>query len=37
MAWLRNRKTGGWFEIPDDKLNTNQYMNNIIRQKRRTY
>lgn len=33
MAWLRNKKTGGWFEIPDDKLDTNKYMNSFIRQK----
>ena len=33
MAWLRNKKTGGWFEIPDDKLDTNKYMNGFIRQK----
>ena len=32
MAWLRNKKTGGWFEIPDDKLDTNKYMNSFIRQ-----
>lgn len=31
MAWLRNKKTGGWFEIPDEQLNTNDFMNNKIR------
>lgn len=33
MAWLRNKKTGGWFEIPDEKLDTNKYMNDFIKQK----
>lgn len=31
MAWFRNKKTGGWFEIPDEQLDTNKYMNNKIR------
>lgn len=22
MAWLRNKKTGGWFELPDDQVQT---------------
>ena len=30
MAWLRN-KYGGWFEVPDDQLDTNRYMNKKIR------
>lgn len=33
MAWLRNKKTGGWFEIPDEQLDTNKYMNDKIRNK----
>lgn len=32
MAWLRNKKTGGWFEIPDEQLDTNKYMNQKIKQ-----
>ena len=22
MAWLRNKKTGGWFQVPDDQVQT---------------
>lgn len=32
MAWRRNRKTGGWFEVPDEPTDTNGYMNQKIRQ-----
>ena len=38
MAWLRNKKTGGWFQVPDEELKkeTNQYMNDKIRAKGKT-
>ena len=32
MAWRRNKKTGGWFEVPDEPIDTNGYMNQKIRQ-----
>lgn len=36
MAWLRNKKTGGWFEVEDDKVKANDYMNKKIRGGKRT-
>lgn len=31
MALLRNSKTGGWFEIPDEEVDINRIMNKKIR------